>query len=496
MMINSGTKLKITENLLLLERGRDEFLLTDYVDLQPLYVRKGKRYIKDFLKSVTDLKTYGNIMKVFPHEGELLNTLMHHGIVVPHSFRRSTEQNYSTEGPDLQNKTTMSLYLLISQSCNMGCVYCLNGKKTYHTDKTLMMDKEIAFRSIERCVADIAPGGRLEVVFFGGEPMLNWPLAKETITYCENSLKTADPEKEIRYHFTSNLSLLPVDLIEWSKRFNITFLCDLDGPADIHDVCRPFKNGGPTHETIIGNIRRLIDAGLRVDLRATVTALNHDRLPEIAEHHKAVGGSSSAFIPVNPVNSDEDILLERLLPSPRKMASGMLEVYRSGVWKKRELYPFNLYEPRLRPRALTVLGCGLSCGNTPVVDANGDVFPCIYLVGIKRFYMGNIMKGSYPNRGLLNKLYSHLHVDRLEDCKLCPWRYMCGGGCPLWRLTVSANQAATQRTMDYCRGIACEYTRSIIEVLLWDKARESASHLMKSLTNSEAPNPVDVALCR
>jgi uncharacterized protein len=496
MSIKNNLRLKISENLLKIERGRNELLLADCINLRPLYIKKGRRYVDDFLKAASELKTYKNIVEAFPHDVDLLDTLLHHGIMVPHSLNRSRVRNYSPEGPDLHNKRSMSLYLLLSQSCNMGCVYCLNGRETYQTDKGLRMDKAVAFKSVERCFADIAPGGCLEVVFFGGEPMLNWPLAKETITYCEESLKRTYPGKNIRYHVTSNLSLIPTDLIEWAKRFGITFLCDLDGPPEIHNLCRPFKDGRPSHETVTDNIRRLIDAGLQVDLRATITALNQDRLLEITEHHKAVGGNSSAFIPVNPVNSDEDILPERLLPSPRKITRGMIEIYRSSVWKDRELYPFNLYVPRLKQGAMTVLGCGLAFGNTPVVDVNGDVFPCIYLVGIRRFFMGNIMTESYPNKGLLKWMYDHLHVDRMAECKSCSWRYLCGGGCPLWRLTVSANPAVTKGTADYCRDIGCEYTKKIIEVVLWDKAQESASRLMESLTGSDTEGTEEITLCR
>jgi len=79
----------------------------------------------------------------------------------------------------------------------------------------------------------------------------------------------------------------------------------------------------------------------------------------------------------------------------------------------------------------------------PVVDVRGHVFPCIYLVGIKRFSMGNMMNGTYPNRALLKRMYDRLHVDRMAECASCPWRYLCGGGCPLWRLTVS--EPRTQR---------------------------------------------------
>ena len=488
------TRLKITDTLLRLERGGEELILTDYVNLRPLYVGQGRDYVTRFLKAAATLKTRRKIIMAFPRDVNLLDTLLNHGIIVPDGSPSAGPLNYSFEGPDFHNKRSVTLYLLISQACNMGCTYCLNGRKTYQTDRILNMDKAMAFKSVETCLENVAAGGRLEIIFFGGEPLLNWPVAKETITYCEESLRKKHPDKKIVYQFTSNLSFLPEDLIEWARRFQIAFLCDVDGPADIHDTCRPFKDGSPSHEAIAGNIRRLADAGLRVELRATVTSRNHDRLPEIAEHHRALGGRACAFVPVNPVNSDEDILPEEVLPSPRKMIEGLTCLYERKIWPEGDLYPFNQYAARIRPGSGTVLGCGVPCGNTVIVDVNGDAYPCIYLVGIRKFHLGNIMHGDYPNKKLLKHLYDSLHVDRLEDCRNCSWRYLCGGGCPLWRLTVVDNPRASGSIIDYCRGISCEYTRRIIELLLWDKARESASSLMHNLDGNETERPSNV-LC-
>src|SRR5208282_5185304 len=84
MGMNNNARLKVTENLLTLERGSDELMLTDYVDLRPLYIGKGKDYVKNFLRAIPELKTYKNITTTFPQETALLDMLVHHGIVVPH----------------------------------------------------------------------------------------------------------------------------------------------------------------------------------------------------------------------------------------------------------------------------------------------------------------------------------------------------------------------------------------------------------------------------
>ena len=449
--MKNRSRLTIAENLLLLERGQDELLLTNTIDHRPLYIKTGREYIKAFLKAVRELGSYDGIVKAYPQEASLLNVLLNYGIVVPLGTEKQSKPFEKASGESASGKKmNMSLYLLLSQSCNMSCVYCLDGARTYQTEKRLKMSKGIAFRSIERCLDDLNDGGRLEVIFFGGEPLLNWPLAKEVITHCENCLREKHKGKKRQYHFTSNLSFLPNDLIEWAKKYNISFLCDIDGPPAIHDQCRPFRNGVGTYEATAQSIQQMRAAGLKIDLRATITSLNQDYLPETTAQHKAIGGNSSAFVPVTPVNSDESILPERMLPSPEKIIKGMTDVYRSKLWKAGELFPFNQYASKLRAGSATVVGCGAAHGNVPAVNANGDVYPCIYLVGIKRFYLGNIMDASYPKRDLLAQLYDELQVDHLEDCRQCAWRYLCSGSCPLGRLTVSNNPLATAQVKTYC----------------------------------------------
>lgn len=493
-----NAKLDIAPNLVTLERGSDELLLMDGMALRPLYVRQGREYIKTFLKAVSRLERRERIVAEYPRDAALLDALEAHGIVGPRD-RGGTADRLRCSDVEAGGKAMISLYLLLCQSCNMGCVYCLNGRTTYRTDSQLKMSEDVAFKSVERCLSELAPSGFLDVVFFGGEPLLNWPLAKAVVRHCEDVLKGRHPGKRLQYSFTTNLSVIPPDLIEWARAHRIAFLCDVDGPEAIHNVCRPFKNGGPSHETIVRNIERLTSAELSVGLRATVTALNQDRLPEVARHHKEIGGCNSAFVPVNPVNSDEDILEDRLLPSVGAMIRGMTEVFESRVWDDDRLYPFSQYAPRIRPEGRMARGCGAPHGNTPVVDVNGDVYPCIYLVGIRRFFLGNIMTDEYPRKDMLREMCDALHVDRMEECRNCAWRYLCGGSCAVPRLTVLDNPKSSDRARAYCRGMLCEYTKKTMELLLWRRGEETASRVLAAPAAPAAADearPVDPAICR
>ena len=473
--------LRLSEDLITLQRGSDELLLADAMERRPLYIKQGGRYIKTFLRAAADLGTPTKLLGAYPKERRLLGILLDYGILVGDGQARQVQKSrVPGPAPAPGKKLTMSLYLLLSQSCNMRCAYCLDGQRTYQSDKGLRMSREVAFKSVEHCLGEIAEGGRLEIIFFGGEPLLNWPLAKEVITHCERSLAANHVGKNKRYHVTSNLSILPPDLLEWAKKYDISFLCDIDGPPAIHNACRPFKDGCGTYESVTRHIRLIREAGLKIDLRATVTSLNENHLVETTEHHKKIGGQSSAFIPVNPVNSDESILPQSLLPSPEKVIKGMASVFRSKIWPEAQLYPFNLYAGRFTAGGLTTLGCGAPSGNILVVDVAGNAYPCIYLVGIKRFHLGNIMDGSYPRTDVLVRMHDGLHVDGREGCKHCSWRYVCGGGCPVGAITVSENPMAGSEVKAYCRQMCCDYTKNILELLLWERAEAAASFCAES----------------
>jgi uncharacterized protein len=471
-------ELAVTKNLIMLERGADELLLANSADLNPLYVRGGGAYIKKYLTAVNDLVSTKKIHDAFPKDDELLAMLAGHRIVIPKGSPDRLAGPATALGKKKREPSRgAALYLLLSQSCNLGCIYCLNGTKSYDKEKNLRMEEPVAFRAVERVLADLAPKGALQIVFFGGEPLLNWPLAKKIITHCEQELKPKYPDKSIKYHLTSNLAHLPDDLIEWAKRHQIGFLCDVDGPPDLHNRLRPYRNGKPSHDDIAANIKRIVDAGLAVSLRSTLTSLNQDRMEAIARHHKEIGGYSSAFVPLNPVNSDEDIFPASLYPSPTTIIEGLAEVYHKKIWESRQIFPLSTYAEKVRPGAHVVVGCGAPYGNTPVVAANGDVYPCIYLVGIPRFFIGNITDDSYPDTGVLDGMMEFLSVDNNEECTSCSWRYLCGGGCPVGRLTVLDNPTATDEVRDYCKQISCNWTKKALELLLWERAQTAAARV-------------------
>jgi uncharacterized protein len=366
-----------------------------------------------------------------------------------------------------RTRNRMTAYLLLAEFCNLGCVYCLNGSETYLRNEPSLMTPDTAIRSLTTCLDQLNPGGHLEVAFFGGEPLLNWDGIKEVIRRCEGDLRQQYPDKRITYHLTSNLTVCPPGLIEYIRDYNIALVTNIDGPAEIHDRLRPYRNGKPSYAKTVETIRRLTDAGLPVALRATISSLNEDHIPEVAALHKELGAVSSAIVPMSPVNSDRNFIPIELLPNPDKVISGLIQAYRSGIWAKDKLFPFNQYLLKLRPGGRQVKACSAPSGTMPVVRVNGDVYVCIYLVGQEPYRFGTL-EGPWDHNPLAEMARS-LHVDGVAICQDCAWRYSCGGGCPVQSFSEGAWKDEPA-VAEYIRRIKCDFTQAILVELLWDSA--------------------------
>lgn len=450
-------------------------LLVNGAEMRPLLINRGKDFILDLLNEIQVTGSTDEILRNFD-DPRLLQSLVAHKIVL--CGKDEEEYPMPRVAPPRDAYGRMSLYLLLSQECNLSCSYCLNGENTYRKSKKPLMDEAVSFRAIEVCLSKLAPGGELEIVFFGGEPLLNWPLAKKTITYCEESLRAAFPNVSWRYHITTNLAVLPDDFIEWVKRYKITVLCDIDGPSRLHDATRPFKGGRPSHEKIARNVRALVAEGIEVALRSTVTSHNVDSLLEVAREHKDLGGSGCAFVPVNAVTSDEDILPVDLLPDPVRFAEGLKAVIDSGLWDRTRLFPLNQYLDQIKPGVRNVVSCGVPYGTAPVVDVEGDVYPCIYLVGLSAYKIGNVIDSpDFPAESFVERMTELLHIDNVENCRECALRYICTSGCPIGTLLIAGNPAATDYTKEYTREVRCAAMRVIVENVLWGHAETAALEL-------------------
>jgi uncharacterized protein len=462
--------LQVTGNLISLERGGDELLLVNSYEMRPLYFKRGRDRLKRIIAAAHQPCAVDELESTFPNDKALIKLLRDYGILVDTALISQAEDVATVaRAHEHGGNDRVTLYLLLGESCNLACVYCLNGARTYDRSGRTVMSEAVASQSIEMCLSEVRPGGLVDVAFFGGEPLIYWDLVKQIILHCEETLKPAHPDKAIRYNLTSNLTIKTPDLVEWAKRYDITVVGEVDGPPDIHNRCRPNRGGAGSHAQTARAIRELVEAGVKLTLRATITRANDDRLDDVAEHHTELGAASSLFVPVRPINSDEEFFSADILPNPDTIIAAALKLRRADKGAKRNLFPFNDFLAEIHPGERQTFACGAPGGATFVARANGDIYPCIYLVGQQQYRIGNVGAGTLDFRPL-EEMRAALHVDQRDDCRTCAWRYVCGGGCPVLYLARNNGAADHPKVAEYSRRITCELSQAIIADMLWELA--------------------------
>lgn len=112
----------------------------------------------------------------------------------------------------------LSLTLVLSDRCNFSCAYCPQqpGKKSLATEDVIVF---LDFLK-PRLAKEVWLG------FYGGEPLLSWPLVEATVAYAAENFKN-----RFRFTLTTNGSLLKKKHISFFKRHGFTLVLSYDGLA-------------------------------------------------------------------------------------------------------------------------------------------------------------------------------------------------------------------------------------------------------------------------
>lgn len=177
-----------------------------------------------------------------------------------------------------ENFSPFCLTVYTSQRCNLNCAYCFSRSDLlaeHAPDVSLGAVLKAAEVTAQSCRRHKQPFSF--VLHGGGEPLLD-PRLPELLREV-SGVVTANGLPIHRYLATNGV--VPEATAAWAAAAFDEIGLSCDGPDDLQNGQRPRKDGGLTADAVRQTAHILKDAGKKIQIRATVTPENFDRIPDI-----------------------------------------------------------------------------------------------------------------------------------------------------------------------------------------------------------------------
>lgn len=341
--------------------------------------------------------------------------------------------------------------LHVSNDCNLRCKYCYAEGGNYNQNRKLM-SFDTAEKFINFCTTNF--DDIEQIIFFGGEPLLNLPVME----FICNQFKFLYEEKEspLRPYFgmITNGTLYSEKALEFIKKHISIITVSIDGPKDINDKNRIFKDGKGSYQKAAKFIHALtgID-NLVVQYESTYTASHiekgYSHLDIIRSLHKEFG--INGFIS-DDFNSDSNNLTNELksLNYDNLISTDFVDLPES-FWL---ILHAIIYKERRKI-------CEIS-KDVIAVNTEGDIYPCHILNGKSNFCLGNIATENIFNNPSIYQFFPHtIPFKENTKCSNCWARNLCSI-CPL-KGFLDKNSNSFVREPN---SVECEKIKDLIEQIL------------------------------
>ncbi|HEY3366916.1 MAG TPA: thioether cross-link-forming SCIFF peptide maturase [Symbiobacteriaceae bacterium] len=368
-----------------------------------------------------------------------------------------------------------SICLNIAHACNLSCTYCFAEKGSYG-GRVMLMSPEVARQAVDLLIEMSGARPICEVDFFGGEPLTNWDVVKETIAYARR--RGAEAGKHFTFTLTTNATLLTPEILDVLDREEISLILSLDGRPEVHDAMR---SGSATkaEEGIRLALERRAPGGVAAwehgaaqgatgrgayaVLRGTYTSANLDFSADAFYMADAMHAPHFSLEPVIAKPEEPYALREEHVPALKaeyeRLAAEMDR-------RRREGKSFTFHHFAVEPDAgpclpRRVQGCGAGVQYLAVTP-EGDLYPCHQFVGRDAYKLGTVGEGIA--RHDLQQTLAGCHIYTKEGCADCWARNYCSGGC-------HANADLLEGDIFKPDHLGCELAKTRTECALWLKAQ-------------------------
>ncbi len=304
--------------------------------------------------------------------------------------------------------------IVLTETCNLSCIECFVTK---HCEKMRVMKKKTLKKIISECIL-YGKEEQMTFHFFGGEPLICFNNIKLAVEMLQQAVLAGIIIQPV-YRITTNLTLLTSEIIAFFTKYNFHVGVSVDGPKEINDKLRVYRDGSGTYDDVARNYKQLIENGVNAHVLITPHPKHLDKFLEYLK--KVLLSFSMRTITINTPFHFET--LKWSVPGDRyaKLLVGAI-----GIAKEFGVEVDSAASPplvALSGEMRRESPCSLSCDRIMAsVDPDGSVSFCA-----QRWNSALTVPIEKISLGL------HIPLMRTEDCLGCEARNICGGPCPAFQ---------------------------------------------------------------
>ena len=371
----------------------------------------------------------GKLASLPPGSAEFAAALYRRGLLSINGHRAVDESMFS-DGPNYEEAHLVEL--LVTERCNLGCVYCLAGasaKMPSMTEATAERAVDLAFGMKEASV--------LGFEFSGGEPFLRFDLMQHTVNYILNH--PGRNGRKVYFSVQSNGTLLNRERVEWLLANNVTIGLSMDGEPWAQNQSRPMLGGGASYAALMRGVDLLRAAGIRF---GALVVLNRSNVRSAESLCRFLVEKEILSIKLNPVaflgtarmNWDATGLSQEEVV---RYFRELIDLLASGRYPLVEANLHTMLQHLVSKRRTTrCLRGHCGAGDTfQAISAAGTIYPCGRSTQSPGLQLGTVTDPSL--RSLSQPAAGNRHIlqirarrpETLEGCSSCEYREFCQAGC-------------------------------------------------------------------
>ncbi len=349
-----------------------------------------------------------------------------------------------------------TMVLNVTNQCNLSCGYCYE----YGDDKIVdtengaqpkFMSEETARQSVEFMLEESRDIETVNLTFFGGETLMNFPVLQKTVAYARE--RAAEMGKGIRFSLTTNATLLREDIIEWLADNDIGVTVSIDGPKEMQDELRVFKGTGRgTYDVVAPKVRELLrrHKSRPICARVTLTRNVLDVMRIYKHLTEEMGFWEVGFAPVTSSSSRDYAIGDEGFTAMLDQFNELAEDFLEAALENRHHGFSNIKDTieEIHKGVSKAYPCGAGLGLMGVAT-DGDVALCHRFAGSEEHKLGTVATGI--DRDRQQEFLEQHHLANKTDCHTCWARPLCSGGC--YHEAYTRTGTTTAPNLHYCEWI-------------------------------------------